>query len=73
MSNQRTLKPVEGRLVRYPGDDNRPLDPGGEVVEMTPYWRRKLSAGDVVESTAKSVAPEPVAEGEKPTSKGGAK
>ena len=64
MSNQRTLKPAEGRLVRHPGEDNRPLDPQGEVVEFTTYWRRKLNAGDVVEVKAAQPAPAP---------KGGAK
>lgn len=49
MTDQRTLKPAEGRLVRHPGEDKRPLDPLGEVIEMNSYWRRKLKAGDVVE------------------------
>lgn len=79
MSEQRTLKPAEGRLVRHPGDDKRPLDPQGEVVEFNSYWRRKLSAGDVVESRAKPAdavvaLPEPVdASADKPVTKGGAK
>jgi len=64
MSNQRKLKPVEGRLVRHPGEDKRPLDPQGEVVEFTTYWRRKLNAGDVVEVPAEQPAP---------AAKGGAK
>lgn len=48
MSNIRKIKPVEGRLVRHPGDDNRALDPAGEAVEISSYWRRKMNAGDVV-------------------------
>jgi hypothetical protein len=49
MSEQRTLRPASGRLVRHPGEDKRPLDPNGELVEFNSYWRRKMSAGDVVE------------------------
>jgi hypothetical protein len=79
MSEQRTLKPVEGRLVRHPGDDKRPLDPLGEPVEFNSYWRRKLNAGDVVESKAKPAEAvvarsEPFpADAEKAAPKGGAK
>lgn len=78
MIEQRTLKPAEGRLVRHPGDDKRPLDPQGEVVEMNSYWRRKLKAGDVVESRAKPAEavvalPEPTAATAEKAPKGGAK
>lgn len=42
------LKPVEGRLVRHPGN-YQPLAADGEAVEKNSYWVRKVLAGDVIE------------------------
>lgn len=43
------LKPAPDRRVRHP--DGRLLDPAGETVERSPYWRRRMTAGDVVVAT----------------------
>lgn len=45
MSEMKTLKPAPGMKVRKP--DGRHLADDGEVVEMTSYWSRRESAGDV--------------------------
>lgn len=54
------LKPVPGLKVRRP--DRRHLAEAGEVVTMTPYWRRRLAAGDVVEVKGAAPAAPAVAE-----------
>lgn len=41
------LKPTEGGLVRHP-TTMRPLAADGEEVSLTRFWRRRISAGDVV-------------------------
>lgn len=50
MTERKTLKPAEGRLVRHPGS-YKPLAADGEPVEMNSYWHRKLRAGDVLDVT----------------------
>lgn len=47
MNATKLLKPSPGLQVRHP--DGRPLDPGGEIIELTAYWLRRVKAGDVVE------------------------
>lgn len=44
------LKPAEGRRVRKP--DGSLLSDAGELVDNTPYWIRRVNAGDVVEAKA---------------------
>lgn len=39
--------PAAGALVRHP-DTMTPLSAGGENVELTTYWRRRISDGSVV-------------------------
>jgi len=47
MSDKITIKPAPGLQVRHP--DGRKLKADGESVQLTSYWARALSAGDVVE------------------------
>lgn len=49
------LRPAPGRLVFIP-ETGRPLAAEGEVVILSSFWRRRLTAGDVVR------VPPPVAE-----------
>ena len=59
MSENKVLRPAVGARVRHP--DGRVLADNGDPVEMSPYWRRKLLAGDVVEvvEQVKTEAPKP--------------
>lgn len=44
------LKPAESKVkVRKP-EDGAHLDPAGEYVTPSTYWRRRLKDGDVVEA-----------------------
>ncbi|MEM7422089.1 MAG: DUF2635 domain-containing protein [Pseudomonadota bacterium] len=45
--NTQTLKPAPGRKVRRPESPHAHLAEAGETVHLTPYWRRRLAAGDV--------------------------
>ncbi len=51
MSEIRTIKPADGRRVRFP-DTGRVLPPEGDTVAWGSYWHRRLDAGDVVEVDA---------------------
>lgn len=42
------VKPAGHNLVRNPDAAMRHLDPAGEPVEMSTYWRRRIKDGDVV-------------------------
>lgn len=48
--NTKTLRPNAGRHVVNP-ETGHALAENGERVELTTYWRRRLSDGDVVEVT----------------------
>lgn len=43
------LKPAGQNLVRNPDAAMRHLDPAGEPVVMSKYWRDRVKDGDVVE------------------------
>lgn len=71
-NESKMIRPVEpGRIVRFPGDPSRRLRDEGEVVAMSPYWRRRLIAGDVVEVKVESKQSEqqPAANGNKRAAK----
>jgi len=39
---------LEGRrVVAFPDRPTKPLDPNGERVALSTYWRKRLAAGDV--------------------------
>lgn len=42
------LRPAPGRRVRYPDNPARILDDGGAKVPLSPYWLRRIAAGDVL-------------------------
>lgn len=50
MSATKRLKPAPGLKVRRP--DGQHLAEGGENVELSPYWLRRLAHGDVEEVKA---------------------
>jgi len=52
------LKPAEGCRVRKP-DTGELLADSGELLEVTPFWRRRLDDGDVVEVETAAEAPKP--------------
>jgi len=61
------LKPKKpGTIIRRP-DTLKPLKEAGEKVELNTYWRRRLTAGDVVEV----LQPEPAKYYEKKKTKKG--
>ncbi len=62
MSEIRTIKPADGRRVRFP-DTGRVLPPEGETVAWGSYWHRRLVAGDVVvvDEPAPAEGPAPAA------------
>ena len=51
------VKPKPGGLVRQPERKFQPLPAEGKLVPKSPYWIRRLRAGDVVE--AKEEKPKP--------------
>ena len=53
------VKPVAGRAPRHE-TTHRPLPPEGDYWPDSPYTRRRLRDGDIVEATAPDVAPVPV-------------
>jgi hypothetical protein len=48
--NQLFLKPQDGVQVRHP--NGKRLADDGETVQDSPYWRRRISDGDVVQGKA---------------------
>lgn len=60
MASTLRVKPgQQGLRVPVPGRPAQPLDPAGEVVELTTYWRRRLASGDVVTVDAPRPDPKP--------------
>jgi hypothetical protein len=50
------VKPKAGSRVRDPADPNKaPLPHYGKAVESSPYWARRLAAGEVEPTTAQAV------------------
>lgn len=49
------LKPKDGLKVPRP-DSGRALNPEGELLEHSTYWRRRLADGDVTEVEGKIIA-----------------
>lgn len=45
MTKAVSYRPAEGRRALHPG--GAPLAAAGEPIELTPYWRRLLSDGDI--------------------------
>ena len=45
------IRPAPGRMVRDPRT-MKPLPESGKSVERTPFWIRRLKAGDVVSASA---------------------
>lgn len=56
------LKPAEGLRVVNPVT-RQALPPGGDQVEASTYWYRRLAEGDVVELKADSLPLQTAAEG----------
>lgn len=50
-SNTAYLIPAPGRMVRIPYS-NAHLPAGGGYVELTAYWRRRMSCGDVLQTSS---------------------
>lgn len=47
---KKILKPgISGGVVRFPNNPKRILQDAGEVVQISPFWLRRLKGGDVVE------------------------
>ena len=47
MSDQQRVKPAGKNLVRNPDAAMRHLDPAGETVVMSTYWRRLIKSGEI--------------------------
>lgn len=64
MTTRVLVKPVEGRLVRIPGNyEVLPVE--GKTLEINSYWIRKAAAGDVVIETEQPVVQAQIPKGEK--------
>ncbi|UZT95418.1 MULTISPECIES: DUF2635 domain-containing protein [Pseudomonas] len=64
MTTRVLVKPVEGRLVRIPGNyEALPVE--GKTLEINSYWIRKAAAGDVVIETEQPVVQAQTPKGEK--------
>lgn len=46
MSDRLHLRPCAGRVCRDPDANYAPLPDAGASVRNTPYWRRRIAAGD---------------------------
>jgi hypothetical protein len=64
MTTRVLVKPVEGRLVRIPGNYEA-LPAEGKALEINSYWIRKAAAGDVLIETEQPVVQAPIPKGEK--------
>lgn len=54
------VKPAEGLQIRDPIRHDL-IEPDGREVEASPYWRRRLLAGDVLEAEPSKPEPNPPA------------
>jgi hypothetical protein len=64
MTTRVLVKPVEGRLVRIPGNYEA-LPAEGKLLELDSYWIRKEAAGDVQFETEQPAGQAPIQKGEK--------
>lgn len=60
------LKPSKSDLKVFNPKSSRDLDPKGELVSLSIYWRRRLLSGEVVEVKAEKPKPKAKEKIEKP-------